>query len=381
MPAWDLIDAAPYRQAWTAAHGYFSMNMVSSRGCPYHCNWCAKPIWGDTYHCRSARLVAEEMLETQDALPARPPLVRRRHFRPLAALDAGVRRRGGIAGRADPVQDAIALRPDDAAHGRGHCAAPAAPRSGWAWSPATQDVLDAMDKGTRLWQIPEARENLRRHGIRACFFLQFGYPGETWAEIEKTIALVRETRPDDIGVSVSYPLPGTAFHQMVSSQLGPKENWADSDDLDMMFQGAFTTELLSCPGRRPAPRSARRPRRRGRGLDQRARAQGNLCAQAASEVTRMDLLLTHGYFLHEDPKELQIMKPYAPLGLLYLSSYLRARGVRRGDLRFHLRFARSAVPHSGDGAAGDARHLCQPDDARQCAGDPRTRRGSAAGRS
>ena len=40
----------------------------------------------------------------------------------------------------------------------------------------------------------------------------------------------------------------------------------------------------------------------------------------------MDLLLTHGYFLLEDPKELQIMKPYAPLGLLYLSSFLRERG-------------------------------------------------------
>src|SRR5215831_10452443 len=40
----------------------------------------------------------------------------------------------------------------------------------------------------------------------------------------------------------------------------------------------------------------------------------------------MDLLLTHGYFLREDPKEQQIMKPYAPLGLLYLSSYLRAQG-------------------------------------------------------
>lgn len=40
----------------------------------------------------------------------------------------------------------------------------------------------------------------------------------------------------------------------------------------------------------------------------------------------MDLLLTHGYFLYEDPKELQIMKPYVPLGILYLSSHLRARG-------------------------------------------------------
>ena len=40
----------------------------------------------------------------------------------------------------------------------------------------------------------------------------------------------------------------------------------------------------------------------------------------------MKLLLTHAYFLQEDAKERQIMKPYAPLGILYLSSHLRARG-------------------------------------------------------
>ncbi len=40
----------------------------------------------------------------------------------------------------------------------------------------------------------------------------------------------------------------------------------------------------------------------------------------------MNLLLTHGYFLHADAKEQQIMKPYAPLGILYLSSHLRAKG-------------------------------------------------------
>jgi radical SAM superfamily enzyme YgiQ (UPF0313 family) len=40
----------------------------------------------------------------------------------------------------------------------------------------------------------------------------------------------------------------------------------------------------------------------------------------------MNLLLTHGYFLFEDAKEQAIMKPYAPLGILYLSSHLRSRG-------------------------------------------------------
>jgi len=39
-----------------------------------------------------------------------------------------------------------------------------------------------------------------------------------------------------------------------------------------------------------------------------------------------DLLLTHGYFLYEDPKELKIMKPYVPLGILYICAHLRARG-------------------------------------------------------
>ncbi len=41
-----------------------------------------------------------------------------------------------------------------------------------------------------------------------------------------------------------------------------------------------------------------------------------------------DLLLTHGYFLYGDPKELQIMKPHPPLGILYLTSHLRSKGFR-----------------------------------------------------
>lgn len=41
----------------------------------------------------------------------------------------------------------------------------------------------------------------------------------------------------------------------------------------------------------------------------------------------MNLLLSHGYFIHEDEKEQKIMRPYAPLGILYISSYLTARGI------------------------------------------------------
>ena len=241
-PAWDLLDAEPYRRAWRTAHGYFSLNMVSSRGCPYRCNWCAKPIWSDQYRCRAPHLVAQEMRELKtrfepdhlwfadDIFALSPQWT---HEFTAAVRELGSQMPFKMQSRCDLMTRNTVDDLDQAG-----CAE--------VWmgvESGAQEVLDAMDKGTRLWQVPQARENLRRHGIRACYFLQFGYPGESWPEIEKTIALVRATAPDDIGVSVSYPLPGTPFHRTISDQLGPRENWQESGDLDMMFQGAFTSEF------------------------------------------------------------------------------------------------------------------------------------------
>ncbi len=67
LPAWDLVDIDQYRRAWNSAHGYFSLNMVSSRGCPYRCNWCAKPIYGNSYHVRSPYSVASELRRLKES--------------------------------------------------------------------------------------------------------------------------------------------------------------------------------------------------------------------------------------------------------------------------------------------------------------------------
>ena len=71
------------------------------------------------------------------------------------------------------------------------------------------------------------------------FFLQFGYLGETKADIEATLRMVDELRPNNIGISVSYPLPGTKFYEKVKNLLGNKQNWEDSDDLAMMYPSTF----------------------------------------------------------------------------------------------------------------------------------------------
>jgi radical SAM superfamily enzyme YgiQ (UPF0313 family) len=242
LPAWDLLDAAAYRSAWVSEHGYFSLNLAASRGCPYRCNWCAKPVYGSTYRHFSPRRTAEEMARVK-ALFAPDRLWFADDIFGLSAkwtcefadhvesLDAGVPFK--IQSRCDLMtRDTVrALR-------RAGC------YEVWMGAESgSQRILDSMEKGILVEHIYAARENLRRNGMRACYFLQFGYLGESWEQVESTIRVVRETHPDDIGVSVSYPLPNTRFHQIVNARLGSKSNWSESGDLDLMYEGAFSNEL------------------------------------------------------------------------------------------------------------------------------------------
>jgi radical SAM superfamily enzyme YgiQ (UPF0313 family) len=241
LPARDLVDLDRYRAIWMERHGYFSLNIATTRGCPFHCNWCAKPIWGQRYNVRSPDNVVTELRWLRDharpdhlwfaddIMGLKPGWLAR--FADLVERD-GVRIPFKCLGRAD-----LLLRAGDI-----EALARAGASIVWIGAESgSQRVLDAMDKGTKVEQIVETARRLRAAGVRVGFFLQFGYPGETREEIEQTIRMVKDCLPDDIGVSVSYPLPGTPFHARVKEQLGEQQNWVDSDDLAMLYQGPFTT--------------------------------------------------------------------------------------------------------------------------------------------
>jgi len=242
FPARDLVDIERYRSAWKSAHGFFSLNLVASRGCPYRCNWCAKPIYGDAFHLRSAASVAEEMQQLKDNFGADHLWFADDIFALKARWAQELA--GAVEQRDARIPFKVQARVDlmtpetVAALGQAGC------EEIWMGvESGSQKILNAMDKGTRVEQISAARQILKAHGIHTGYFLQFGYPGETWKEIQKTIELVRRTQPDEIGVSVSYPLPGTKFYERVRAELGTKQNWLDSEDLSLMFQGAYTTEF------------------------------------------------------------------------------------------------------------------------------------------
>ena len=242
FPAWDMVDIQKYKSIWMEHHGYFSMNVVTTRGCPYHCNWCAKPIWGQRYNSRSPENVAAEikwLKETyapdhiwfaDDILGLKPRWIER--FADLLKETNAVIPFKCLQ-RADLINEKTA-----AALAKAGCS------TVWLGAESgSQKILDAMDKGDSVADIYRAAKLLRGHGIAVGFFLQFGYPGETWDDVQKTLKMVRECSPDDIGISVSYPLPGTKFFERVKMELGDKQNWTDSRDLAMLYRGPFPTEF------------------------------------------------------------------------------------------------------------------------------------------
>jgi anaerobic magnesium-protoporphyrin IX monomethyl ester cyclase len=242
LPAWDLIEMESYRKIWIKHHGYFSLNIATTRGCPFKCNWCAKPIYGNRYNSRSPQHVIKEiemLIETyrpdhfwmcDDIFGLKPGwvqefsgLVQQKHL----SFTYKIQSRVDLLLEENTI-DALAQSGAETV---------------WVGAESgSQKILDAMDKGTTVTQIAEATALLKKKKIKVAFFLQFGYLGETKEDIESTIDMVLDLLPDEVGISVSYPLPGTKFYEKVKDQLREKHNWSDSDDLAMMFESTFKSE-------------------------------------------------------------------------------------------------------------------------------------------
>ncbi|MFK8046754.1 MAG: radical SAM protein [Crocinitomicaceae bacterium] len=242
IAGWDLIDIKPYQKAWKQ-HGYFSINLATTRGCPYKCNWCAKPIYGNRYNSRSPEHVAKELQLMQslfsfdhiwfgdDIFGLKPSWVQEYNSvlkKYNIKVPYKIQSRADLLLKDDTIDNLVESGCDEVWIGA---------ESG------SQKILDAMDKGTSLEQIETCTKLMQKKGLKPCFFLQFGYLSEDWKDIKHTLNMLFKLMPHDIGVSVSYPLPGTKFYDTVKSQLAEKKNWTDSDELLLMYKSTFSPKF------------------------------------------------------------------------------------------------------------------------------------------
>jgi anaerobic magnesium-protoporphyrin IX monomethyl ester cyclase len=245
MPARDLVDIERYREAWTEHHGYFSLSLIATRGCPFGCTWCQKSVFGRSFRPRSPESVAEEMaiIKEQyhpdqvrivdDVLGINRKWVRAWHD---AVLDRDAVIPFECLSRADLMDEEMACLLKEAGCRRIHIGA----ESG------SQKVLDAMNKGITIDGIRRVAELCRDLDIESYDYMMVGYPGEEWEDLQLSVKLLRETRPDVFSTTIAYPLPGTEFYEQVRDRLTfegeQMPDWVHTAENRLLFErGGYST--------------------------------------------------------------------------------------------------------------------------------------------
>jgi radical SAM superfamily enzyme YgiQ (UPF0313 family) len=242
FPARDMIDLEAYRHAWSTRHGYWSLSVITSRGCPYTCAWCQKGVFGKSFRVRSPESVAQEIQQIKE----------RYHPDQLRIVDdvIGIDRRWVRAWR-DALLERDAVIPFECLS-----RVDLIDRELLAWlkeagcvrisfgaESGSQQILDAMSKGTQVSEIYETARLCHELGIEVYFYIMVGYPGETWADLQSTAKLLRETMPDEFSSTIAYPLPGTPFYEQVQDHLIPAADWRHTAENRLLYRGQYSTRF------------------------------------------------------------------------------------------------------------------------------------------
>jgi radical SAM superfamily enzyme YgiQ (UPF0313 family) len=239
MPAWDMVNLEQYFAAWRKRWGFTSLHIMTSRGCPFSCNWCSKEIFSRSFRQHSPKRVVDEMLLLRDhygvdRIWLADDIVGA-NKKWMAQWHAEVMERKAqipfeCLTRVDLVNETNLKQLKDIGVWKIYYGA----ESG------SQKVLDAMHKETKLDEIYQATKLTKSLGIQVGLFIMFGYPGEQLEDVRKTEKMIDDLKPDTAGFSVAYPLKGTPFYDQVAEQMSPQQHhWESTNENKLLFKARF----------------------------------------------------------------------------------------------------------------------------------------------
>ncbi len=223
-------------------------HLITSRGCPYLCTYCANhAVWGTRrVRMRSPDSVVAEVLHLRDVYGVKRVIfwddhLTTRRDRVVTFCNLLIEKKANVQWlsfvRADTI-DAELLQLMKRA---GCYELQMGVESG------SERILKKIRKGVTLDQIRKTAKLLRESGLRWHAFLMIGFPGETLVEMEATMQLLSELYPDSAELSVVSPYPGTELFENAirEGQLDPS-GWQAADTcrpesvlVDTMSRDAF----------------------------------------------------------------------------------------------------------------------------------------------
>lgn len=241
-PDRDAIDMAHYIDAWTNRHGYSSVSLITSRGCPYRCSWCSKEIFGNTYRQRSPQNVIDELKQIIDTYQpgqlwfADDVLTLNRRWIlefTRAMKDEGLATPFECLARVDRVDEEILEGLREAG-----CF-----RVWYGAESGSEKIIKAMRKDFTVEKAQHSISLTMEKGLEAGLFILIGYPGEKVADLAKTLKMIRRLKPHYCGGSVAFPLQGTPFYNEVEHLLAPDYAWSRRNENRLSFRGRYPSSF------------------------------------------------------------------------------------------------------------------------------------------
>jgi anaerobic magnesium-protoporphyrin IX monomethyl ester cyclase len=187
--------------------------VITSRGCPFQCAYCSKPIFGSKFRAQSPERVVEELAFYQNELGIREfafyddvfTLDKKRAYAIAdEIIKKGLRLQWTCETRVDLVDRELLSHMKQAG-----CYSVA-----YGIESASQEILDTINKGITLEQIEEAVRITREAGLQIVGYFMIGSPGESPETIRSTIRFAKKLKLDFAQFSVTTPFPGTRLYEI-----------------------------------------------------------------------------------------------------------------------------------------------------------------------
>jgi anaerobic magnesium-protoporphyrin IX monomethyl ester cyclase len=239
LPDRGDFDHAAYQREWFRRTGAKVTSLIATLGCPYSCDFCSRPVFGDVVRRRDLDAVFAEVDEIRrlgyDGLWVADDTftLSRPYLEEFCRRIAGLRMTWSCLSRADRI-DPATVRLMKAAGCR---------RVYLGLESGSQATLDLMKKQVTVEQGIRATRLYREAGIEVAAFFIVGYPGETPATIEATFALALALPLDEISFNVPVPLPGSALFERLG---GPDEgrDWEHENEVTFLYPSEVDEEWL-----------------------------------------------------------------------------------------------------------------------------------------
>ena len=239
LPERSDFDHARYQQAWLAKDGTKTTSIMITLGCPFDCDFCSRPIYGNLYRRRDLNAVFEEIEQIRrlgyDSLWIADDnfTLNLNFLREFCQGMIGHNMGWSCLSRSTGINAEIAQLMKAAGCRRVYL----------GLETGSPETLRLMNKRATVEDGINAVHHFRQAGVQVAAFFIVGYPGETIASIEKTFEFALSLPLDEISFNVPFPLPGSSLFDRVSG-IDPTKDWSIENDVTFVYTSEFDPRWL-----------------------------------------------------------------------------------------------------------------------------------------